>query len=447
MSTEIDQIVIFNDVPLLSLFFKCISSTGSEILSFEDQIFQIENIVRISFVNVRIRAIDTNCMQFTNLTYLNLSFNRMSEIGGISHLENLRILDVSHNKIFDITAIKKMISLKILRIESNLIELIKPICNLVNLKQLFLADNKIIWEELVYLENLNNLEIINLGKNPLEKKLKLFDFLCAFKPSLKSINGIKPDIISSVNMAYKNPNEKGNNMDKENKITNIDNSIDNDVTPQRNLDDDYANSRKNDFFRTSDGKLMMTRARAYFIKNDDKTELKNDNKSEKIGRISPPADDCIFIESIGKSSSGPVHTFPSNKPHLSALSIGKNGKKRTSLSCGNSRDERAESQQSSDNITEADLLIAVKRKSLLLSDKLFFESDNRNILKSSLNNGSEYSLSREGSLASVLDVTGSTIRFGGDNSDQNAPIAFFSTSPDSGFVRSEQHFKIISFDY
>ena len=438
MSSEIDQIVIFNDVLLLSQFFKCISSNGSEKLSFEDQIFQIENIVRISLVNVRIRAIDTNCMQFTNLSYLNLSFNRISDVGSISHLVSLKSLDVSHNKIFDLSPIKKMISLEILRIESNLIECIKPIFNLVNLKQLLMSDNKVIWEELVYLENLNNLEIINLGKNPLEKKLKLFDFLCAFTPSLKSISGTNPNSMSSVNKLYKYSNEKdkGNNTDKENKITIADNSIDNDCTPQRDLNDDYANSRKQDFFRTSDGKLMITRARAYFIKNDDKTELKNDNKGEKIGKISPPTDDCIFIESLGKSSSGPVHTLPSNKLQLSALSISKNGKKRASLSCGNSRDERADSQQSLDNFTEIELLSAVKQKRFSLSEKLFFEVDHRNVSKSSSNNGTEYSLSGEySSSASVLDVTGSTIRFGGDNFDQNAPIAFSSTSPENGYVR------------
>lgn len=439
MSTAIDQIAIFNDVPLCQLLFKDMKKyekkDNTELPSFEDEIFHIENILRLSLVNVRMRVIDATCMQFVNLTYLNLSFNRISEVNSISRLINLKLLDISHNKIFDLNPIKNMLSLKILRFESNLIESLKPISFLVNLKQLFLGDNNVIWEELVYIENLNNLEMINLGKNPLNQKAKLFDFLCAFRYSLKLIYGMKYDT-NSVRIKNSNDKYKYGNIEKENKLFDINDDICKEPNPtiDINLDsvfynnDDITNSRKSDFFRTSDGKLMATRARAYFIKNDDKNEIKNEIKDEIKSRndrsTSSLIDDNSLTEAISNSSSE-VRTFLTNKSQTPTFLINeKNRNKRISLSCGSSREENLKS------FLESELLMKTKQKILL------FESDHQNLFKSNLHIDKDDSLSiRECSSASALDNIGSTIRFGGDNLDKNAPIAFFSENPCYGFVK------------
>ena len=98
----IDQISIFNDVLLTQQLFKDIKKKGKNndnlMLTFEDEEFSFLSIIRVSIVNVRIRTIESCAVPFINLTYLNLSFNRISEINGISHLTNLKTLDLSHNK-------------------------------------------------------------------------------------------------------------------------------------------------------------------------------------------------------------------------------------------------------------------------------------------------------------------------------------------------------------
>lgn len=264
MASLIDHISIFNDIPLGQLFFSEIRN-NKETLSFDDEEFSLESIGKVTLVNIRIRTIDSPSLPFTNLTYLNLSFNRISEIDGLSHLVALEILDISHNKIFDLSPINKMISLVILRVENNLIEILKPISNCTMMKQLFLGNNNIQWEEIAYLESFKLLEVINIGKNPMEKKLKLFDFLCAFMPSLILINGIQPEILLKITCENGTINCTNDNYYR----------INNDpANISVNVDANFIASRNHDFIRSSDGKVMMARVRAHSLRTVDKAENK-----------------------------------------------------------------------------------------------------------------------------------------------------------------------------
>jgi Leucine-rich repeat (LRR) protein len=189
----------------------------------------------------------------------------------------LETLDVSHNKIFDLSPINKMMSLVVLRAENNLVEILKPISSCTMIKHLFLGNNNIQWEEIAYLESLKSLEVINIGKNPLEKKPKIFDFLCAFMPSLTLINGIQPEILLKITCENGTINCTSDNYYR----------INNDpANLSVNVDSDFIASRNHDFIRSSDGKIMMARVRAHSLRAVDKAENKisYDKKSKEENR-------------------------------------------------------------------------------------------------------------------------------------------------------------------
>ena len=425
MSPMIDQISIFSDVILAQQLFKDLKKSGkngteqdnSRILTFEDDEFIVERVTRVTVVNVRIRMIENSAIPFINLTYLNLSFNRISEINGISHLTNLRTLDLSHNKIFDLSPIKEMKFLEILRVENNLIESLKPLNNTVKLKQLLLGHNNIIWEELIYLENIENLDVINLSENPLDKKQKIFDFICAFQPSIRSIFGFKNDF------NLKNISEKSHFNNSNSSSAKLENKLD--------VSNDIIISRNIDFFCTIDGKGMMARARAYAIKNEEKNDSKN--KLEK--KHQPVLEENTSRKSSenGVSTPDSVRSASPKRPPLSSVKKEKKKDNQNTLTLPNLNNlttmGNSELNQIS-GITRKTSDISEKKniKKLNLSDKLFFEAENV-LLKSPLGSG------RECSPGSYLEPIGETIRFGGNNYDLDAPIAYFTKNSENGYVR------------
>ena len=281
----IDQITIFGDLPLAQLYFKEIKNVY-EALYFEEDEYTIGSIRKVSLVNIRIRTIESPSLPFLGLTYLNISFNRISEINGIAHLTKLRTLDISHNKIFDLSPISKAISMEILRADSNLIESLKPLTNFSKMKQLFLGNNNLIWEEMSHLENMKKIEVLHIVKNPLDKKAKIFDFLYAFKPTLKYINGIIPEILLKITVENGTINCANDNY----------NRINNDILhADINTEENVAAVRNNNFFRSSDGKIMTARARAYLLKSGEKIEQKL-NIEKKNKEISWPLDSTETME-------------------------------------------------------------------------------------------------------------------------------------------------------
>lgn len=233
---SMDQISIMNDVHLAQSLTRELWN-GTEIFCFEEENYEVTNIKRVTMVNIRMRALESANFPFLHLTYLNLSFNRLSEIHGIAHLVRLKSLDLSHNKIFDLSPIGKMSLLEVLRLENNSIECIGAISRCHNIRELLLGNNCIQWENVAFLEGMMELEIINLANNPLEKKRKIFEFLHAFTPTVRLINGVHTQTFL--------------NSLSENSDTKTDSS---------------TMTSNNDFIRSSDGKVMMARIRAYMKK-------------------------------------------------------------------------------------------------------------------------------------------------------------------------------------
>ena len=180
-------------------------------------------------------------LPFHLLTHLNLSFNRLTEIFGLSHLVSLKLLDISHNRIAELTPVKNMTELETLRCDHNChIDKLESIFYLTKLKHLSVSHNRINWEESVFLMPLHGLESLNLLENPLlVEKPKFWEFLGAIKPLLKFLNGIRKDQIeSSSSFSFSSSIGGGGSQ--------------------------VGGHMNNDFLRTSDGRIMLTQARAYF---------------------------------------------------------------------------------------------------------------------------------------------------------------------------------------
>ena len=139
-------------------------------------------------IEARDRGItDLTGLEFaTNLDYLELSQNPLSDltpvanltklyrlfawnceiayISPLTNLTELRYLDLSNNRITDITALAGMTQLIELRLIDNEIGDVAPLADLTNLERLELQYNRI--TDVAPLENLTNLEHLNIQNNP-----------------------------------------------------------------------------------------------------------------------------------------------------------------------------------------------------------------------------------------------------------------------------------------
>jgi len=106
-------------------------------------------------------------------SYLNLSYKKITDISqiiGLDQLTDLTSLDLSHNKISEIKCLENFGSLERLYLQNNQITEIKGLDNLKNLTHLDLMDNNI--GELKGLGNLRNLEYFVVFGDPLHDWLK-----------------------------------------------------------------------------------------------------------------------------------------------------------------------------------------------------------------------------------------------------------------------------------
>jgi Leucine-rich repeat (LRR) protein len=117
----------------------------------------------------------------TNLTYMKMGSQNISEISSLnalkklkvlgldqnkkitditplSRLENLQWLDLNQNLISDITPLKNLINLEYLNLQYNAITDISGLANLVNLKELYFSDTSL--NDLSALSNLINLKVL-----------------------------------------------------------------------------------------------------------------------------------------------------------------------------------------------------------------------------------------------------------------------------------------------
>jgi internalin A len=99
----------------------------------------------------------------TNLTYLNLSANQITDITGLSALTNLTYLDLAANQITDITGLSALTNLTYLNLFGNQITDITGLSALTNLTYLNLYQNQI--TDITGLSGLTNLRDLALGHN------------------------------------------------------------------------------------------------------------------------------------------------------------------------------------------------------------------------------------------------------------------------------------------
>ena len=95
---------------------------------------------------------------FKNLKKLYLDYNRVTDISGIKLFKNLRLLYLNNNEITDIFVLKDLKNLEILNISNNQIKDISVIQYLKNLQILRIDYLKLESDQIEYIKLLKNLE-------------------------------------------------------------------------------------------------------------------------------------------------------------------------------------------------------------------------------------------------------------------------------------------------
>lgn len=103
--------------------------------------------------------------QFTNLEYINLSDNIISDLYYFSvapFKNSLRTLNLANNNIMDLSALSELYNLEILNLSNNNIYSVTPLYSLQNLRELYLGGNQLSEQQIIELNNyLPNCTIIS----------------------------------------------------------------------------------------------------------------------------------------------------------------------------------------------------------------------------------------------------------------------------------------------
>jgi len=126
-------------------------STALPVLDLSDMYLENEDIISLRYM--------------TNLTELNLTWNRISDLSPLLELTNLIELDLSDNNIFDLSPLSELTNLTELHLQHNLLYLgdLSPLSNLTNLERLNLGHNRI--RDLSSLSELTSLTRLTLNSN------------------------------------------------------------------------------------------------------------------------------------------------------------------------------------------------------------------------------------------------------------------------------------------
>ncbi|CAD6191409.1 unnamed protein product [Caenorhabditis auriculariae] len=134
--------------------------------SINENLLCLKNLVELNFYENQITEI-ANLEPLVSLKRLDLSFNRIREIKGLSTLKNLTHLYLVHNKIPVIENLDSLTALELLELGDNRIKKIENLSNLKNLRELYLGKNKI--REIEGLSDLVNLRVFSLPGNRIVK--------------------------------------------------------------------------------------------------------------------------------------------------------------------------------------------------------------------------------------------------------------------------------------
>ncbi len=118
----------------------------------------------------------------TNLTYLSLSLNQISDIAPISSLVKLTDLHLDSNRIIDISSLNTLVNLELLYLHDNQIADISVLSNLTSLMYIALGNNQVsdIYP-LIANSKLSGSGWIEISNNPLKE-----DSLNIYVPELES---------------------------------------------------------------------------------------------------------------------------------------------------------------------------------------------------------------------------------------------------------------------
>ena len=163
---------------------------------------------------------------------LYLIFNKKNNIN--NDPKNIRFLNIWGNQISDISILSSFPSLEKINLNSNQIEDISAFKNLTNIRELSLKDNKIKdINQIEYLKNNKKLEKLILINNPICNSQNYFKKILEILPQLKEL-----DNINTKSIRFNN----NNNLNNFNSpiLSNKDNNINNNISPEKNSNNNLS---------------------------------------------------------------------------------------------------------------------------------------------------------------------------------------------------------------
>ncbi|KAH7117833.1 hypothetical protein B0J11DRAFT_536817 [Dendryphion nanum] len=139
----------------------------------------------------------------SNLRQLELGANRVREIENLESLTGLEELWLGKNKITELKGLDTLTNLKILSIQSNRLTTITGLSNLVNLEELHISHNAL--TEISGLDSCKSLRVIDISSNPIEhlsglEKLENLEELWASNCKLSSFEEVEQQLADKENL-------------------------------------------------------------------------------------------------------------------------------------------------------------------------------------------------------------------------------------------------------
>ena len=121
----------------------------------------LANLTELNVSGCGIESIDG--INTGNLTTLNVSYNQIDSVSALEKAEKLRTLDISYNLLTEADGLKSCIRMQELSMEGNPLENIAWIEPLTELTNINLAQTGLVEEDLVYFQNMKNLQTLDLS--------------------------------------------------------------------------------------------------------------------------------------------------------------------------------------------------------------------------------------------------------------------------------------------
>jgi len=109
----------------------------------------------------------------TNLTFINLGFNKIRSVAPVSSLVELNDLSLNRNEIDDISPLSSLVNLTSLDLSGNKIRDVTPLSSLSRLERLYLHDNQV--ADITPLSSLTSLRTLDLSENAITDITPLLD--------------------------------------------------------------------------------------------------------------------------------------------------------------------------------------------------------------------------------------------------------------------------------